>query len=79
LRGEAIHTSLSVPRKYAVAACAVAAAALRDFEENWVHLIGGGQPYSPPAPWRVSWDDLCTACGVDFLPRLDVREKEVAR
>lgn len=69
LRGEAIHTHLSIPAAYAEAAHHIVDHALTDFVDNWVALLG-----KPPVPvhhtWKLPWGDLCTHCGLDFLPAL---------
>jgi hypothetical protein len=68
LRGEAIHTHLSIPRSIAEAAYRIATFALEDFETNWVGLLG--QPASSYQTWLLSWDNICEACNLDFLPAL---------
>jgi hypothetical protein len=66
LRGEAIHTHLSLPDKTARAAHAIAAAGLYDFVTNWVNRLGANEELPPP--WEFAWENLCHACGVTFLP-----------
>lgn len=68
LRGEAIHTHLSIPISYADAAYRIADCALTDFADNWVALLK--KPVPTHQPWHLGWNDLCTHCGLDFLPAL---------
>lgn len=68
LRGEAIHTHLSIPAAYAEAAYQIVACALKDFVENWVPSLG--EQASTHQTWHLSWNDLCTHCKLDFLPAL---------
>lgn len=69
LRGEAIHTHLSIPAIYAEAAHHIADYALTDFVDNWVTLLGK-PPVSVHHMWKLPWVDLCTHCRLDFLPAL---------
>lgn len=68
LRGEAIHTHLSMPSTYADAAYQIANSALNDFVKNWVPLLN--KPPVPVHEWKLPWGDLCRYCGLDFLPAL---------
>lgn len=68
LRGEAIHTHLSIPAAYADAAYQIVACALQDFVDHWVSLLG--KPIPTHQTWHLAWNDLCTHCGLDFLPAL---------
>lgn len=69
LRGEAIHTHLSIPAAYADAAFHIAENALKDFKTHWVALLNKPAPLAHQT-WQQSWSDLCTHCGLDFLPAL---------
>jgi hypothetical protein len=68
LRGEAIHTHLSIPVFYAHAAYNIVDQALKDCVDNWVPLLKKQIPAYQP--WQLSWSDLCTHCRLDFLPAL---------
>lgn len=68
LRNESIHTHLSIPKPIAEAAYQIATFALEDFETNWVGLLG--QPAFSYQTWGLSWDNICEACHLDFLPAL---------
>lgn len=69
LRGEVIHTHLSIPANYAEAACQIADRALRDFVQCWIPLLNTCQRPGHQT-WHLAWDDLCTSCKLDFLPVL---------
>ncbi len=68
LRNEAIHTALSVSPAMAKAAYEVVRKALEEFERKWVGLLSMSTPTYQP--WNVSWEEICQACGVNFLPKL---------
>ncbi|HBY97448.1 MAG TPA: hypothetical protein DEP84_26500 [Chloroflexi bacterium] len=69
LRNEAIHTHLSIPRSIAKGACDLVAAALKDFEDNWlVPLAGITIPARTEQVEAPRWAELCQICGLDFLP-----------
>lgn len=68
LRHEAIHTALSVSPAMAEAAYKVASQALADFEKNWIPLLSTSK-FSYQS-WDVSWEEITSACGIDFLPKL---------
>ena len=68
LRGEAIHTHLSIPRPIAEDAYRIACCALNDFVLKWAPLLG--KPWSPYQKWDMTWEQLCEHCHIDFLPAL---------
>lgn len=75
LRGEAIHTHLSIPAGYADAAYEIAACALTDFVDHWGALLN--KPAAPThQPWHLAWNDLCKICKLDFLPALPSTKEE---
>ena len=74
LRGEAIHTHLSIPSTYADAAYKIVDSALNDFVTNWVTLLN--KPPVPVHAWELPWNDLCTHCGLDFLPVLPSTQEQ---
>lgn len=69
LRGEAIHTHLSIPAAYADAAYHIADSALKDFNTKWVAQLNKPSPLEHQT-WQLPWSELCTHCGLDFLPAL---------
>jgi hypothetical protein len=69
LRHKAIHTYLSVPRRVAEAALELAQTSWNDFETKWIPLVDS--TFSSPGNEifeAADWDELCQACGIDFLP-----------
>ena len=44
--------------------------ALKDYEKEWVPMLATARRFSYQS-WKVSWDQLCQACGLDkFLPKV---------
>lgn len=67
LRNKAAHTYLPIPRSVAEAAWAMADACWKDFVEAWLSRAEPG--FTPPGDLgALPWAELCTACGIDFLP-----------
>lgn len=74
LRGEAIHTHLSIPISYANGAYRIADCALKDFVDNWVTLLS--KPVPTHHAWHLTWNNLCMYCGLDFLPALSSTKEQ---
>jgi len=80
LRNEAIHTHLSIPPSMATDAYHIASYSINDFKANWVKQLK--KPIPTYHAWQLDWNDLCTACGINFLPRLPLpsaTSKETAK
>ena len=79
LRGEATHTNLYLTESIARAAVAVTTQARDDFVKEWLeHFYPERQwPAGPSATNAPDWDNLCSWCGIDFLPlyRADERKE----
>jgi hypothetical protein len=69
LRNETTHTVLPIPASIAQAAAQIARENLADFEQHWLDAT---QTASLPVSLQanLSWNELCHACGVTFLPPL---------
>lgn len=70
LRGEAIHTHLSIPRSVALAAIELVEASLDEFKRNWLEVYHPGtvavmQTAGMDCP---NWVTLCRLLELDFLP-----------
>lgn len=76
LRGEAIHTHLSISIAYAEAAYCIANSAFNDFVNNWVALLN--KQSVPVHTWDLPWRCLCTHCGLNFLPAVLSTKEQVA-
>jgi hypothetical protein len=64
LRNKAIHFCLSIPKELAEVAIAMAETNLGDFKSEWINVTVTNGTYE-----AVSWNDLCDACEITFLPR----------
>lgn len=74
LRGEAIHTHLSLPRPIAEVAYEIAKRGLDDFVTQWAPLLG--KIWTPYQKWYLTWEQMCDYCRVDFLPALQNHKEQ---
>ena len=78
-RQESTHTNLYLTESIARAAVAVTTQARDDFVKEWLeHFYPERQwPAGPSATNAPDWDNLCSWCGIDFLPlyRADERKE----
>lgn len=70
LRGEAVHTHLYIPKHVAEAAIELVAAAVDEFETNWLHhfypnALQQAEGRSVEAP---PWNRLCEVFNLEYLP-----------
>lgn len=81
LRGEAIHTHLYLTEKIARGAVAVARAGMDELRRNWLHRYHPGTLAAAPPPFceEPGWSQLCSWCGVDYLPPYLGGEEEQKR
>ncbi|MBN1935622.1 MAG: hypothetical protein JW934_13220 [Anaerolineae bacterium] len=75
LRNQAIHMYLYVTQPIVRAAVQLARANLDDFRANWTHLCGDVPPMTAQDVGQIPWEQLCTLCGLDFLPFVPPREE----
>lgn len=67
LRHKAIHTYLSLPKEVAEGARQVVEQNLEDFRAHCATLLQ--DKLTPPPTAHATWDELCKACGIYFLPQ----------
>lgn len=70
LRGEAVHTHLSIPRTVAEAALRLIDAAMDEFSQNWLEFYQPGTVAAMQAANldQPGWTDLCQELELAFLP-----------
>lgn len=77
LRNKAIHFCLSVPKEVAEVSLEFAEENLNEFITNWGNNNLVDKIYEAMDLYEaMHWNDLCDACGIDFLPKLRRQENE---
>lgn len=78
LRDEAVHTHLYLSREIAEAAVVLVDASVEEFRKNWLRryhpaVFAGSKYMATSVP---KWEQLCTWCGIDFLPPYREEDEE---